>query len=84
MQCVQQTSEGFLQVAQQAASDCQLYVIQAGESLSMQSIFDPLWLTSNGGSELLRHCFWSGFNLVIAAYLAAFAYGVLINMFDSK
>lgn len=84
MQCVQQTAEGFLQVVQASGTDCKLYVIQAGESLSMQSIFDPGWLTSNGGEELLRHCFWSGFSTVMLCYVVAFAYGSVINFIDSR
>lgn len=78
MQCVQPTVEGYLRIAEQT-SDCALYVVQAGESIGLQSVFDPLWLVANGGSELLQEMFSLGLNLVLIPFIAAYMLGELLG-----
>ena len=79
MQCVQASADGFLQIAQQGAADCQFYLIQAGETFGWQSLFDPSWLTENGGADLLQQMFMLGLKLVVVPFIAAFFFGELLD-----
>lgn len=80
MQCVQVVN-GFLQIAAQTP-DCAYYLVEPGESLGLQSVFDPLWLSENGGSELLQQMFMLGMKLVLIPFIAAYMYGVLLGFVD--
>ena len=79
MQCVAFTEEGYLRMAEQTP-DCALYVVQAGESIGLQSVFDPLWLVSNGGSELLQQMFQLGLHMVLIPFIAAYMLGELLGV----
>ncbi len=78
MQCVQATQEGYLRIVEQSP-DCALFVVQAGESIGLQSVFDPLWLVANGGSELLQQMFQLGLNVVLIPFIAAYMFGELLG-----